>query len=56
MYNVICQGKNSDLYEVIRDFKTRKDARIFIKYHKKRDKEYFNKHGLYCKYKIVKNK
>lgn len=54
MYKVICTCKeNKQFYSEIKHFKTRKDAKNYIKAEKKTDKVLYNPYEAHFKYKIV---
>lgn len=54
MYKVICTCKeNNRFYAEIEHFKTRKDAKNYIKSEKKNDKILYNPYGTHFKYKIA---
>ena len=54
MYKVICRCKeNIQFYSETEYFKTKKDAKNFIKAEKKTDKVLYNPYGTHFKYRIV---
>lgn len=55
-YVVTCKRNERSYYTEMKYFKTRRDARHFIKLERHADKVLHNPRGIYFKYKIIKIK